>query len=124
MGQGVGPVGRAMSLYAGVIVDLDLEQTDRVYTYRVPQGMEVAVGQRVRAPFGKRQVEGFVVELSDACAMDPARVRPLSAPLEDYPLLLPQMLELARWMSERYLCTLSAALRLMIPAQLRGEGLG
>lgn len=113
-----------MSLYAGVIVDLDLEQTDRVYTYRVPQGMEVAVGQRVRAPFGKRQVEGFVVELSDACAMDPARVRPLSAPLEDYPLLLPQMLELARWMSERYLCTLSAALRLMIPAQLRGGRVG
>ena len=114
-------MGRGMSRYAGVIVDLSVEQVDQPYTYRVPQGMALMAGQRVLVPFGGRRLEGFVLSLMDDCPMDRSRVKEVIAPLEDYPLLLPEMLSLARWMQQKYYCTLSAALRLMIPAQLRGE---
>ena len=44
----------------------------------------------------------------------------LTRALEPYPVLLPEQLELARWMQRSYNCLLVDALRLMIPAQLRG----
>lgn len=107
--------------YAGVIVDLNAEELDRVYTYSVPNGMVLAPGQRVVVPFGSRQVEGYVVRLEEQCELEPQRVKPVIRPLEAYPLLLPELLELAQWMRETYFCTLASALRQMIPAQLRRE---
>ena len=35
-------------------------------------------------------------------------------------MILPEMMELALWMKERYLCNLVDALRLMLPAEMRG----
>lgn len=107
--------------YAGVIVDLNAEELDRVYTYSIPEGMDLVPGQRVAVPFGPRQVEGYVVSLEEQCELEPQRVKPVIRPLEGYPLLLPELLELARWMRETYFCTLAAALRQMIPAKLRRE---
>ena len=42
-------------------------------------------------------------------------------PVQDYPVVLPELMELADWMHERYLCNLVDALRLMIPAPMRGD---
>ena len=60
-----------MSRYAQVIVDLSAEALDRVFSYTVPEGMDVVPGQLVAAPFGPRTVEGFVVSLSDSCDLPP-----------------------------------------------------
>ncbi|MEA4899440.1 primosomal protein N' [Bacillota bacterium Meth-B3] len=107
--------------YAHVVIDLSVSEVDRPYTYSVPEGMRLSPGQRVLAPFGGRRLEGFVVDLLGEPDVDTARVKPIVRALEDYPLILPELMELAAWMRERYRCTLAAALRLMIPAQLRGE---
>ena len=58
-------------MYAQVIVDLSAEALDRVFTYLVPEGMDVAPGQLMAAPFGPRTLEGFVVSLSDSCVLPP-----------------------------------------------------
>ena len=50
-------------MYAQVIVDLSAEALDRVFSYIVPEGMDVVPGQLVRVPFGPRTREGFVVGL-------------------------------------------------------------
>ncbi len=106
--------------YAEVIVDLASESVDRVFTYSVPEHLALEAGHRVLVPFGSRKIEGFVMDFKSEPGMDPARIRPVLARLEDYPALLPEMIELARWMRERYHCNLVDALRLMIPAQMRG----
>ena len=52
--------------YCQVIVDIAHEDVDRVFTYRVPEGMQLCPGMRVHVPFGPRkQLEGIVVEEAD-----------------------------------------------------------
>lgn len=107
--------------YAEVIVDLSAGAVDRLFTYSVPDGMAVDAGWQVEVPFGPRKLEGFVVSMKDACGLPPERVKPVLRAVRDYPVVLPELLDLAVWMHERYLCNLVDALRLMIPAQMRGD---
>jgi len=93
-----------------------------VFTYRVPQGMALCPGMRVHVPFGpRRRIEGVVVALTPACDLPPERIRDVADTLEDYPAVLPNLLDLAMQIKERSFCTLAQALRLMFPAQMRGE---
>ena len=106
--------------YANVIVDLSAEAVDRLFSYAVPEGMDVQPGQLVAVPFGPRTLEGFVVSLSDTCDLPPEKVKPVLRVVREEPVVLPDLMELAEWMHVRYLCNLVDALRLMLPAQMRG----
>ena len=108
-------------MYAEVMVDIAHANVDRLFTYAVPEGMAVEVGQRVLVPFGagNKQTEGFVLSLSDAYAGS-VRLKSILRTLEPYAVLRPDQLALAKWMQNAYGCLLVEALRLMIPAQLRG----
>ena len=108
--------------FCQVIVDIAHEDVDRVFTYRVPEGMKLCPGMRVHVPFGRvRRVEGVVVAMAEACDLPPERVRDVTDVLEDYPAVLPGLLRLAMRIKESSFCTLAQALRLMFPAQMRGE---
>ena len=54
-----------MVLVAQIIVDVPLMQTDRPYSYLIPEAMQgqIAIGMRVHVPFGKgnRLLQGFVI---------------------------------------------------------------
>ena len=107
--------------FCQVIVDIAHEDVDHVFTYRVPGGMTLCPGMRVHVPFGRiRRVEGVVVELADCCDLPPERVRDVVDTLEDYPAIIPPLLALAKEIKVTSFCTLAQALRLMIPAQMRG----
>ena len=106
--------------YAQVIVDLSAEAVDRRFSYAVPVGMVVQPGQLVAVPFGPRTLEGFVVSLSGECDLPPEKVKPILRVVRGEPVILPDLMELAEWMHTRYLCNLVDALRLMLPAELRG----
>ncbi len=106
--------------FAEVIIDISSEQVDRLFTYRIPEGMSLVPGQRVEVPFGPRKREGFVIELKDECGLDSAAVKPVCRTLEDYPVILPELIELSRWIKKRYHCNLVDGLRQMIPSQMRG----
>ena len=108
-------------MYARVLIDIAHTEIDRLFTYRIPEGMEAAPGMHVLAPFGRGNApkEGFVIEVTDA-ADGPGPFKALLRALEPYPVLLGEQIELARWMQRSYNCLLVDALRLMIPAQMRG----
>ena len=106
--------------YAEVIVDLSAEAVDKRFTYSVPEGMNAVPGMLVTVPFGPRTLDGFVVRLTDRCRLDPDRVKPILGLASPEPVVLPDLMALADWMHGRYLCNLVDALRLMIPAEMRG----
>ncbi|MEG0767220.1 MAG: DEAD/DEAH box helicase family protein, partial [Clostridia bacterium] len=110
-----------MDRYCDVIVEIAKEQVARLFTYRIPEGMVLQVGMRVLVPFGPRSVEGYVLQCKDTAELEDARIRNVSRTLEDYPVLLPWLIDLAQWMTKQYHCLLVEALRLMMPAQMRGE---
>lgn len=103
-------------MFYEVIVDISNSEIDKVFDYIAPFSVEI--GHRVLVPFGRRQVEGFVVgkkEHSD-CKYD---IKDIIMKLDEYPVILPEMLELARYMATKNLRMIDC-LRLFIPSKLRG----
>ena len=99
-----------------VIVDISNSETDKVFDYLSP--FPVEKGERVLVPFGRRQVEGFVIgvkEKSD-CRYD---LKDIMVRLDDRPVILPEMIELAAHMRATDL-RLIDCLRLFVPSKLRG----
>lgn len=107
-------------MYAEIIVDIASEQVDRVFTYRVPDDLHLSPGTRVKVPFGPREKEGFVIRLKEKADYDERKIKPILSSLEDYPALLPPLMELAWEIREKSHCPLCEALRLMLPAEMRG----
>ncbi|MFX3633331.1 MAG: primosomal protein N' [Candidatus Pristimantibacillus sp.] len=110
-------------MIAKVIVDVPSRQTDRPFDYKVPSEMEewIEVGSRVGVPFGGRVLQGFVTGLAATADIDPKRLKAISELLDPVPPLLPDLVELAKWLSDKYCCSWTAALQVMIPAALKGK---
>ena len=97
-----------------VIVDISNSEVDKIFDYGAP--FSVRPGMRVLVPFGRRQVEGFVIGTKEKSDYD---VKDIILKLDEEPVVLPEMLDLMRWMSRRNL-RLVDCLRLFIPSKLRG----
>ncbi|MGM0553972.1 MAG: primosomal protein N' [Pseudomonadota bacterium] len=92
---------------------------DRLFDYRIPAGLELAPGQRVRVPFGRRDAIGLVIEQAAESDLASTRLRNLHAPLEEHPLLSPTLLELLRFGARYYHHPLGEALLGALPPALR-----
>ncbi len=90
---------------------------DKPYSYRIPEGMTVAPGQRVQLPFGRanKRTEGVVLTVE---AGDESKLKAIECCLEDTPILTERQLRLAAFLRERYFCTFYDAIRAMLPAGL------
>lgn len=106
-------------MYAKVIVDISNNELDRIFDYAVGD-MELEPGYRVKVPFGSRQIEGYVIDLNDKTDLPPEKIKPITARLDDYPVITAEMLSLMRFMCDKYHLRVVDALRLFIPAQMRG----
>lgn len=71
-------------------------------------------------PFGKRTVEGYVVRVKETSEYPEDKLKDIIEPLDPYPVVLPEMLELMRFMADRYHLRLADVLKLFIPAGRRG----
>ncbi|HEY8552238.1 MAG TPA: primosomal protein N' [Thermaerobacter sp.] len=123
----VGPGGTAggggRPPVAEVVVDIVAPDVDRVFHFLVPPELRdrLEVGHRVTVPFGPRRVEGTVVGFTDRPGVPPERLRPVAALRDPIPVLTPALIDLARWMEDRYLCLFVQALRAMLPPGARGD---
>ncbi len=110
------PAGRI----ARVVPDLGAGAPGGVYDYLVPEPLQEQLipGQRVVVPFGRRRVFGLVVELTEESAVK--GLRPVERIRDPEPLLLPQQISLAQWISTHYLSPLPEVIRAMVPPAMRG----
>ena len=94
---------------------------NRLFDYAVPPELEPCLrpGMRVRAPFGRRTIEGFVVELRETTDVAPERLKPIDAILEDGGSLTPELVRLALWMANYYCASIETTLRTFLPAPVR-----
>lgn len=111
-----------ISKYVGVIVDVATQQTNRPYTYRVPEELTtvVAPGMRVEVPFGRRQVQGFVVETTDQ-APEGVKLRSLTRLVDVNPVLGKEQLQLADWLVGQTFAFKISCLQAMLPAAMRAQ---
>jgi len=101
-----------------VIFDLPI---DREFHYGVPFGLKekVAPGKRVKVPFGKKILTGFIVGFADKPGIPGVKVKPILQVLDDIPLVDRKMLRLSRWISQYYFCPWGKALFESVPAAVK-----
>jgi primosomal protein N' (replication factor Y) len=106
-------------MVADVVFNLPLE---RPYSYAIPDAIRnrIQAGQRVKAPLGRgnRSVVGYCVAVRPADQSQRV-LKPIAELLDSEPLLDERMLELTRWIGERYLCGWGQVLDSVIPAGVR-----
>lgn len=111
-----------MSRYAEVAVDAPVDHS-RTFSYSIPERFHPEPGQLVWVPFGRRILQGIVVELTEASQVE--ATRDILQPIEPGPLLDARAMALAGWLSRYYFCSLFDALALFLPpgfkAQVRSQ---
>lgn len=98
--------------YAEVCVNSPVAQR-RTFSYAIPPGMNINVGQAVWVPFGERLLQGIVLELSDYPKVE--ETREITGIIEAQPILSSVYISLVIWISQHYLSPLFDAVALMLP---------
>lgn len=88
-------------------------------TYEIPDGLmnTVGVGSCVLAPIGSRQAIGYIIGLERTS--DVEKTRPIIAEIDGPVHLSSDMLDLARWISEQYICSLPRVVSAMLPGGMQ-----
>lgn len=109
---------------AQVVVEIPARDVNQTFDYLIPDGLEewVVPGSRVIVPFGPRKVQGFVLQTKNVSQRASAyELKTIESVLDETPPLTKELLELGRWMSEKYVCLLITALQAMLPSALRSR---
>jgi primosomal protein N' (replication factor Y) len=103
--------------YAQVVVEIADRKLDRPFHYSIPDEMQglVRPGVKVQVPFGSRDLEGFVIEISSQAPVD--KIKPISRVLEGGPSISADLLALAKWMAGYYMCPLVTVLQAFLPGK-------
>jgi primosomal protein N' (replication factor Y) (superfamily II helicase) len=91
----------------------------KLFDYALPQGMELAPGDRVTVPFGARQQLGVVIEVGAASELPQSRIKPVAALRDDAPRLSAQWLELMSFLAGYYQRPLGETVIAALPPRLR-----
>src|SRR5256884_4330130 len=109
----------AVGQVAQVAVDARVGSHSGLFDYAVPHELIglIDVGHRVRVPFGKRSVTGFVYALNQAPAM--LELKPIEALVDAEPVLPAVLVELAGFVAAHYLVPLDEVIRAVVPPRVR-----
>jgi len=106
-------------MIAEVIVDISTSEIDKIFDYTIPPELNLSRGDRVKVPFGRQQTEGFIVNIKESTDCSHP-LKPVTAKLDEFTPILPEMLDLMWKMSRENNLRLVDVLRLFIPAMMRG----
>jgi len=101
--------------YVEIVVEAASRKINKSFCYFIPESLgDISIGTRVLIPFGKRSIAGYVVKYIDRPDVD--NIKPVKEVLSES---LPEdLIDLAYWLSQRYLCSLAESLRcVMGPAK-------
>ena len=89
------------------------------FTYRVPRKFisTVQIGSRVRAPLGKRSVQGVVVSLRTTSKYK-GDIKSISGLVDNIPVLTAELWELILWISHYYVTPIGQVARTVLPGRL------
>jgi len=108
-------------VYLDLVFDVPLQQR---FTYAQDEKGEAALGKRVMAPFGRRELLGYVIgEREEAPeGVAPEAIKKIRRVVDKEAIFGTEEIELALWMASYYLCGTGEALATMIPSGRRETG--
>lgn len=102
-------------LIAGIAVDKTVYHFDKIFSYKIPQDLNIFPGQRVLVPFGKgnRLRQGMVLVVGEDYEEN---LKEISSVLDKEPLFTEEMLKTVGFIHDRCFCTYYDAVKVMLPA--------
>ena len=102
--------------YAEVAINISLNKT---FHYHIPLHLRtvLALGMRVRIPFGNKITTGFCVGFTDTPATE--KTKDIISVIDKLPLADAMMLKLTQWLSTHYCCSWGEAIYAVIPPVVR-----
>ena len=98
-------------MIAQVIINTKAKKLNRTFDYNIPKELEdlIYIGTKVLVPFGRKKEleEGFVVGFKEKSEFELKNIAKLGDRLSE------KKIELAKWMSKRYFCSISDCIKLM-----------
>ena len=107
-----------MMHYADLILPVPLQG---LFTYAIPEGMNVGVGMRVLVTFGRSKTYlGIVARIHDV-KLEGYQVKPITQLMDQEPIVTEQQLKLWQWISDYYLSPIGEVYKAALPAGLKAE---
>ncbi len=108
---------KPIKMLANVLVELSNRNIDKTFTYLVPKELEdkIQVGVRVLVPFANFKLEGFVVDINKNGSYDEYELKSIIEVIDSDIILVPELLELGKYISKSTLSTLISAYQVMLP---------
>lgn len=107
-------------MYINVLIETKVKTNDMTFTYYVPSNIaDNLIGKRVLVPFSNRVVQGFVIEYTNK-PLD-YEVKQIVKVVDEEPVLNEELLNLGKFMSKKYLCSLICTYQTMLPKALKAN---
>ena len=105
-------------MYADVLVEVISKGTNKTFTYHIPNNMKALIGMKVKIPFGKRIIEGFIVNIHNN--KPEYEVKDIIS-ISDSIILNKEMLKLGEYISKKTLTPLTLCYQTMLPSALKAK---
>lgn len=107
-----------MYLYAGIVVNNESVQVDKIFTYKIPENLlsKIKIGHRVKVPFGKgnKKIDGFVLELYEQSS-SAVFIKSIINICDDFTVIRENDIILIKEMKKKYLCTYLDCIKVFLP---------
>lgn len=109
-------------MYANVIIQYGNKAVDREFTYMVPSNLvdKVKVGHRVKVLFNNREIEGFVLSLTNEYNGE-YELREIISLVDIDPIINKEMLYIGNKLCDKILCSKISAYQVMLPKALKAS---
>ena len=109
-------------MYAKVIIEYGAKAVDREFTYIVPDNLKdkIKIGHRVLVPFNNKDIEGFVLDISNKYE-DSYELKEIKSLCDEMPILNKEMLYLGNEIQKNILCSKIAIYQAMLPKALKAS---
>ncbi len=102
-------------VYIDVYIEYNALSLNQTFTYRCLENVQI--GCRVKVPFGKQIVVGYVQAIHSESKLD--SIKDVIEVIDSKPLLNPELDDLADWMSSYYVASKISCLKTMLPPAMR-----
>ena len=118
-------------IYLQIILNIPVNQPF-TYSYIPPENekpeLRPEIGKRAEITFGNKKTQGFIIDIGNSvpenCPVEAGKIKPVKRIIDKEALFGSELIEMAKWISHYYLCTLGEAVFSMIPSGRRETSAG
>ena len=105
-------------MYANILIQYKIKSLDHTFTYHIPDNLisDIDVGMKVYVPFGSSKINGIVLDIFDKYD---GETKDIICIISKDLKLNKELLELGKYIKDKYLCTLISAYQTMLPSSLK-----